>query len=798
MSEKKLERRAERMLKNARLVSALLWGGTSLLIALLCITLVSPERFDLRVGDIANKTITASKDVVDEVTTRQRRDVAALQVAAVYKSIKDEDVAGEVQTALQDVFVDLRAVQMQGDTLRAQRDQALREAAQTAAPPVQDAPTDAQDDAPDAQDADTAVINPIATPRPPVQAGSATPEPMTYVDADYKAAAALIRGVQLSNYQLQVLLNATPGDLDRLEQALITGARSALTGTIAEGQIGDAINQIQQMVTYSPSSGMWSVAVPVLRACLKPNMTIDQEATEENREKARAEIEAVVFQQGQNIVVAGERVTTPQLALLNALGLLQGTRFDSELYAGIGLLVALVMAGMWLYLHLYYDEVLRRVSTQLLLLLVVVLSLLLSIALQQLNAYILPVALGALLATILLGTRAAMGVGLTLSLLLGVLVHQGNSTNSAQALTIILMSVLGSLAGIRTVRRRAQRSNVLLAGLYIGATSMVVVFAAGLATNNDLHSVLISSGYAMGSGVLASVLCVGIQPALEALFNLVTPAKLLELSNPNHPLLRRLMIEAPGTYHHSMVVANIAEAAAEAIGANPLMVRVGAYYHDIGKLKRPTYFKENQSGENPHDHTDPRVSTAILVAHVRDGVALGQRHRLPQRVLDMIAQHHGDTPVLFFYHKAAQLMEGKPVDIKDFRYDGPRPQTAEAALLMLADTVEAAVRAMSDATPEKIEQTIRRLVKGKADDGQLDDTPLTFRDVAKICTAFNTLLNGVFHERIEYPTIEIHPVQELPPEVEAFMAEQREAQGDSAPKPAQDSAAPAREQADEA
>ena len=248
---------------------------------------------------------------------------------------------------------------------------------------------------------------------------------------------------------------------------------------------------------------------------------------------------------------------------------------------------------------------------------------------------------------------------------------------------------------------------------------------------------------------------VGFQPVFEAAFNLATPAKLLELANPNQPLLRRLLLEAPGTYHHAIVVANLAEAAAEKIGANPLLARTGAYFHDIGKLKRPLYFKENQMGDNPHDRTDPYVSAAIVTAHTRDGLALAQKYHLPPEIQTIIMEHHGDTPVMYFYHKALQMADGKPVDIADFRYDGQRPTTKESAIVMLADTIEAAVRSIPDPTPKAIEQFIERLVRGKLEDGQLSNSPLTLRDIDAICEAFCKVLNGVFHERIEYPTVNV-------------------------------------------
>ncbi|MGN0762310.1 MAG: HDIG domain-containing metalloprotein, partial [Aristaeellaceae bacterium] len=240
------------------------------------------------------------------------------------------------------------------------------------------------------------------------------------------------------------------------------------------------------------------------------------------------------------------------------------------------------------------------------------------------------------------------------------------------------------------------------------------------------------------------------------------PSKLLELANPNHPLLRRLLIEAPGTYHHSIIVANLAEAAAEKIGANPFLARTGAYFHDVGKLKRPLYFKENQMGDNPHDRTDPYVSAAILTTHTRDGVQLAQKYHLPPEIQRIISEHHGDTPVMYFYHKALQQSDGKPVDIADFRYDGPRPCTKESAVIMLADTIEAAVRSMPDPTPQAIERFIEKLVRGKLEDGQLSNSPLTLRDIDGICEAFATVLNGVFHERIEYPNVKIPEREEKP------------------------------------
>ncbi|MCL2545179.1 MAG: HDIG domain-containing protein, partial [Clostridia bacterium] len=669
------------------------------------------ERYDLRAGDIAKKTITASKDVVDEVTTRQRQEAAANQVHVV--SYKNETVAGEVIRSLYAAGNELRAVRQFGQDIRERRDEAQREEGQR--------------------------------------------DGGLYTEQELQTAAALVPSVAMTNEQLRVLMDMPAEALESLCQTLIASARTALDASILEGEVDKAISGMQLLVTQNTSALHWAnIGRPTLEAHLQPNMLVDQESTEANRQRAREEVEPTVYKQGQNIVVAGERVTAAQLAMLNALGLIQGTRYDTELYVGIGLLVSLLMGGLYLYLLLFVPEILGSVAKQALMLLILGLGLGLCAGFQQLMPQVLPVTMGALLVAILLGTRAALGVNLVLSLLVGLLAIRGNVAESPQTMAVLVMGMLGGLVGIWAVRKRAPRSKVLLSGVLIGLTYALTLFSAGMVTNNDLRVVSTLALYAMLAGVISAVLCVGIQPALEVMFNLVTPAKLMELSNPNQPLLRRLMIEAPGTYHHSMVVANIAEAAAETIGANPLLARVGAYYHDIGKLKRPGFFKENQSGDNPHDRVDPRVSTAIILAHVRDGVALGERYRLPPQVLDIIAQHHGDTPVLFFYNKALHIKGGEeaPVDIKDFRYEGPRPRTAEAALVMLADTAEAAVRSIQDPTFEKVESTIRTLVKGKLEDNQLNDTPLTFRDLDYICNAFIKVLGGVFHERIEYPALE--------------------------------------------
>ncbi|MBQ7825125.1 MAG: HDIG domain-containing protein, partial [Clostridia bacterium] len=430
--------------------------------------------------------------------------------------------------------------------------------------------------------------------------------------------------------------------------------------------------------------------------------------------------------------------------------------FDTVLYVGTAIMLALVLGSLYIFVSMYMPQLFVSASSAFVILIAGTLTIALSLLVGiYLNIHAMPIVLGAMLVVNLIGARPAYLVNFAVSLFITFLTVRGTGMMTSQMLGVLLMTTIGGMTAIFMLRKNAQRVFVLVTGLVVGIVNFIVLLCVGALTSSDMIGVMSEALYALFGAITSGILCVGLQPMLEATFNLVTPAKLIELSNPNQPLLRRLMIETPGTYHHCMIVANLAEAAAEAVGANALLCRVGAYYHDIGKLVRPMYFKENQLGENPHDKTDPRVSTAILTEHTRDGVELARKHHLPDAIVDMIRQHHGDTPVMYFYAKTVQMMGEENVDIADFRYDGPKPQTAEAAILMLSDTVEAAIRSMSEPTREKMSAMIRKLVRGKMEDGQLDECTLTFRDIGHICAAYETVLQGVFHERIEYPSVDL-------------------------------------------
>jgi putative nucleotidyltransferase with HDIG domain len=556
------------------------------------------------------------------------------------------------------------------------------------------------------------------------------------------------------------LLTLVTGDADALDGAFSAARslmRDALDSTLPEGQESAAILKISRdLVTGGQDANLASVAMAVVRATIKPNMPIDEETTEENREKARQAVEAQTVVKGEVVVRQGDIVTEAQYQILSNLGLIENSSFDLLLVSGIALLIALLMGALGLYIALYTPELGKNPKKLLLLAIIIVLVMGASAFARSVNTYLMPVTLGVMLVSTLLSQKLALFVNVLLGLVTSLFATASSGFFSMAMFSIMIMAILSGPVVASISSRYVQRTSMLWAGLAVGVTNFVTTLAVGLIISASVATVAINAAWAAGGGLLAAVMCVGLQPLIEWMFNLVTSAKLLELSSPNQPLLHRLLLEAPGSYHHSVIVANLADAAATAIGANALLARVGAYYHDIGKLKRPIYFKENQLGDNPHDRTDPRVSTAILTAHTRDGAQMGQKAHLPEEIIDIILQHHGDSPVLFFYDKAKKLY-GEDVDVSTFRYEGPRPARREAAIVMLADMIEAATRSMPSHEPAKIGEFVRKLVRDKMADGQLDKSQLTFRDLDLICIAFTTVLSGVFHERVEYPDIKLPP-----------------------------------------
>ncbi|MEB3236847.1 MAG: HDIG domain-containing protein [Candidatus Sericytochromatia bacterium] len=359
-------------------------------------------------------------------------------------------------------------------------------------------------------------------------------------------------------------------------------------------------------------------------------------------------------------------------------------------------------------------------------------------------ALVTPLPAAAIMVSLFLNQRVAMTAVLAWGLLLQLLPSQGPD--------VLVLGGLGSWAALQALRRVRERWDVGRAGFRVAAVMAGTTLAVMLLRGRGWDEAGLSALHAALSGPMAVVLGVGLLPYLEKLSGIVTPFTLLELANPAQPLLRTLLLKAPGTYHHSILVGNLGEAAAEAVGADPLLVRVGAYYHDVGKTKRPYFFIENQQGmPNQHDQISPRLSALVITAHVREGIELAREHRLPEQVAAFIPTHHGCSLVSYFYHQAREAEGGEEVLEEHFRYPGPRPTTKETAIVMLADGVEATCRTLTRPSPEQIEATIRRIVQKRVDEGELSEAPLTLAEIEVIIGVFNRILQGLYHQRIEYP-----------------------------------------------
>lgn len=683
----------------------LILSATYLLLCTILILGISPEQHDIQIGAPAPLDILATKDVIDTVTTDELKAAAAAAVEPSYKNV-DLSVVGSVSSDMEALFEQLLA---------------LRDG----------------------------TVDPASISEEQLQAvNDALP-------------------IQISEEEYIALLSTDEGTLRQLFNGAIISVRDTLNSTLLEGQEVSAVNRLSRALAAAGNhTALVSLTTDVIRQCIRPNMLIDEEITEANRQKARDAVETVTCVKGEVIVRRGEIVTMAEYTMLSSLGLLKEDSLDIPLLAGIALVMLLILGCMALYLNRYLKNRLTP-GTLLLLALITLFVTGLCEAFSRFNAYMMPLSLGFMLVAILFDQRAALYYNIALGFVASLLSDSSSGVFSVTMFSVLLMSMVSGPVVLAVFSRRTQRLTTLLAGVLVGISNFICTLAVGLINSADLTGVLTNALWAMSNGIISAILCIGLQPLLESLFNLATNSKLIELSNPNQPLLRRLLLEAPGTYHHSIIVANLAEAAAAAVGGNALLARVGAYYHDIGKLKRPIYFKENQLGDNPHDRTDPRVSAAIVTAHPRDGALMAQKAHIPEPVIDIIRQHHGDSVPVWFYDKAIKQYGAENVDVNAFRYEGPRPRTKEAACVMLADTIEAAARSVPDPTPEKIDALIHKLVNNTVNNGQLEKSDLTFNDLETICSAFSTVLTGVFHERIEYPEVTLPPREEpSPAEVE--------------------------------
>jgi putative nucleotidyltransferase with HDIG domain len=500
---------------------------------------------------------------------------------------------------------------------------------------------------------------------------------------------------------------------------------------------------------------------------LIPTLVFNAAETATRRDAAAARVPAVEIQlkKGKVVIRTGEEVTPRTEADLAALRHLRKPRPLLGRLFGLFFFAASFLYALWRYLA-FNQRRYRKVRghtmlvVMVIVLVVIVMRLLTALA-DILGEHIpiaplqdpfglyfaIPFAFGGMLLTLLVDLNVGLIISMVISALAGL--FYGDPY-------IAVYALLGNLAGIYSISQYRERSGLAKSGLWIGLVSALAAFGIHLVRQDIFIWPELLTPLAMGalSGMLAAALTSISLPGLESLFKITTDIRLLELSNLNTPILRRLAVEAPGTYHHSLMVGNLAEAAAEAIGANPSLVRVGAYYHDLGKLLKPEYFTENQAaGVNKHATLPASMSCLVLASHVKDGLELAKQAGLMETIADLIAQHHGTRVMTYFYQKAKELAvaNGQEIREEDFRYPGPKPQSKEAAILMMADPVEAASRTLLSPSAPQIQGLIDRLIEDVLADNQLDECDITIREIRLVKESFLKVLSGVHHRRIDYP-----------------------------------------------
>ncbi len=416
---------------------------------------------------------------------------------------------------------------------------------------------------------------------------------------------------------------------------------------------------------------------------------------------------------------------------------------------GMIILVILFVSILSLYLFKFWSKFLLFRPLSLLGILIISMVVIggIIIVLPQVSNYFIPLAFLSILVSLLFVPALSIIVTLLLAILFSI---------STRSLEILPVLAVGGMVGAYSASFVHQRTDLTKSGLYVGLANVFTILAVSLLANYSMSEIIPLTLWGMGSGLFSSILATVVLPYLETYFGVITDIKLLELSNFNSPLLNRLTVEAPGTHHHTIMVASLAEVGAEAIDANSLLTRVGAYYHDIGKIIRPHFFFENAglSKNNHHEKVTPNVSSIIVTSHVKDGVELAQENRLPQVIIDIIREHHGTGLIAYFYREA--LLKGnkrdkESIEEENFRYPGPKPQTKEAAIVMLADSAEAAFRFSPRKTLKSIETQVNKIIDNKLKDGQLDECNLTLREITKIRDAFTRTLIGIVHTRGRYP-----------------------------------------------
>jgi len=734
--------------------------GTTILITVLLFPSLWKSTPLYRIGDVAEKNIKSPKSflIEDKEATEKKREEAALSVLTVYDF--DNTVAAKLEARIIKAFEHM-------NTVLAERQNEAKS----------------------------------ATPGGAVQKNANPPEqpaPLSQHDVIWKAKPAFeeILGIEISNGAYKLLEKETfsvsiaEGITELLQtvyQRGIVGNKQLLLQEQQNGIIVRPLSSkeethekdLKKFLTLDGANvalaeagrtqlknfdySLRKLMIDLAQRLVQPNLTLNKGETEERRAKAIEQVKAVLTQikKGEMLVREGEKISAFHMAKLSTLQ----SEMQKKPVFTISIGFVLISITFLLISYMINFTANTGFSLKNKDLLFLCLMLLILFIVSQVSVYLvrgiarsipyaietssafyaIPIASGAMTVCLFMGLNVALPYALATAFITAFLFEN--------QFDMFLFVLLSSMVGAYLVRSCRERGVLIKAGLKVSTVNIAVITALHMFRGSALELKLVWDWvFGILGGVTSGILTTGFAPVVEMVFAYTTDVKLLELGNLDRPILRQLMLEAPGTYHHSVIVGSLVEAAAASVGANPLLAKVSGYYHDIGKISKPLYFIENQvAGKNRHDKLAPSMSSLILISHVKDGVERANRHRLGGAIADVIQQHHGTSLITYFYEKAKQMKGGDAVKVENFRYPGPKPQTKEAGLVLLADGIEAASRTLENPTPRRMKTLVQKIINKVLLDGQLDETELTLKDLHGIAQSFNKTLNGIYHHRIEYP-----------------------------------------------
>lgn len=669
---------------------------------------IMPPTYDITVGKEADETIYAIAEVVDEEATNRARERAASAVANVYKP--DSSLSKEQREFFENiVFAGLKTVAAHGYALKHQSSS-------------------------------------------DVQVLPSTEKVQSFADNELSFLKTTANTV--IREKVILVLSFNPTDVANLEEWFKPVLETEFLAGISDVNLQEVITRLEDKISQTEvvkDGNLKNLFTDVVRQNVVPNTVVDKEATDEARIKASKEVKSITKQIGDEIVVKGQVVTQNQADMLKELGMLKEGGIFYRLALGSAGLVLLMFFMVLMLMRQKESEVLHKTKYILLMCLLVAINIGIAVVFKSVGwPMMMNTIMSAILLSMFFGGSVAFVVNAVLSVIMALLVSSANDIFGIDSIAVLISSFVGGGIAIFYCRKKGINSygKMLLPGIIAGTASMISTFLVLVIAGKNIDSAFMSALYALAGGVVSALLSTGSVSIWESLFKILTPAKLIELASSD--LVRQISAEIPGTYQHSLIVSEMAEAAALQIGANAPLTRTAALYHDIGKLRTPECFTENQNEDSKdfHNTITPFESAQMIFAHISDGIQIAKANKLPKEIVDVIIQHHGTSNIAYFYNKAKEL--DPSVDIERFRYPGPKPQTKEAGIILLADCIEASVRSLDNKEPEAIKAQIEKMVSARLADGELDECDLSMKDIKKIKESFLFTLSATHHERIKY------------------------------------------------